>query len=899
MRPKHIIGIDVETTSLDPSQGEIIDVAAIRYDLDTGAEVARFETLCKPSKPIPSEISALTGITNEMVAKSPSFAEILSRLQEFIGVEPLFAHNAQFDTKWLTYHGLSLAKNEVADTFLLAAIAWPEAPSYNLGMLAAQLDLAVGAEHRAGADVQLTWQLLRRIIAQLAVSPAALVQIRQLLAAAGGSHYAAYFTVEEREQQAGRRPKKVAPLADRQPVATLAEAFAADGLLVQHLPGFTPRTGQTAMAEQVLAAFSDRTVALIEAGTGTGKTYAYLVAACLTAAHGTPVVISTYTKHLQDQLIERDIPTIVAALQLPLLSAVVKGRRNYLCDRRLGGLIERAVTSDKTAALSLVESLFLIKVVTWLDRGGSGDLEKINLSHQGGRLLRLLHADSVVCRLQCKASATCPYMRHKRQQEGAQLTVVNHAWLCQMAASGEVGREQASIVIDEAHHLEAAARKATALDLSSEYVEEIADSFISLARAATTASVGEHIITEAALLSREYQAWLAAAGTFVLAQSRSRELLLTAAVRRGSAWQKLTQEAASWRGRLKFILGLLRSLENHSSADGRKIITETVRAGERFGLEFENYLEGSAERIQWIVAYQAAPGVVKTYLHDVALRVNPILDQLFSGSHGAVLTSATLTVRGNFDYIKGRLGITTAVESIIEAPFDYRNNMLVYLVDDGPLPADAIYEKYLYRAIGSLSELLGGRLLALFTSQAAVHSMYNLLIKHLYRANIKVYAQKITGGRHSMLDKFRRIHESILLGTLSFWEGIDIPGESLSCVVIPKLSFPFPHDPVLTALAAEEKLNVFSDLMVPEMILRLRQGVGRLLRASSDRGVVVVLDPRLHRQSYGDEVLKSLPPATIHIGAGSDLLPKIREWFGEETIKQWRRREGSGATEKT
>jgi|GEM_PF-380953 len=886
--PNQIIGIDVETTSLDPATGEIIDVAAIRYDQATGLEIDRFEALCKPSGTITSEISALTGITNEMVADKPNFSQVLEQLQQFIGEATLFAHNAEFDTRWLTYHGLNVAKNKVVDTFMLATVAWPEAPSYNLGMLAAELELVIDGEHRAGADVALTWRLLQRIQSELVVSKEALTKIERLLGAVGAQQYLGYFATRAEAKSTTVNSIVTPVVASAATLPTLEEAFGDGGRLTQGIIGYSPRAGQQTMAQQVEATFGTQgSVALIEAGTGTGKTYAYVVPALLSAAAGTPVVISTYTKHLQDQLVEHDIPTVMAAMGVRVKVAVVKGRANYVCDVRLGQLIERVSKTEYTPAISFTEALFLIKTLRWLDNGGSGDLEKMNASHQGQRSLRLIHADSGVCRLGCKLRPSCPYTKSKRAQDGAQLMVVNHALLTQLGTSGNSIVSSAGLVIDEAHHLEEASRRATALDLTRERIEELADTFITLARHSKAEKTGDRIITEAEQLVTEYAAWVEACGKLVLTQSRSREILLTVALRKGSAWQKLAGEAAGCRGRLKFIVGFLRSLEVHTAGQEKAAITEGVRAAERFGIEFQNFIEGSTERVQWISVYEPMPGVVKTYLHDVALSVQPVFSALYGGAKGTVLTSATLTTHGNFAYIKQRLGITEASEAIIPTPFDYRSNMLIYLVDDGPLPFDPIYDKYLYKAIYSLATLLHGRLLALFTSQASVKLLYNYLIRPLYKANIKVYAQKITGGRHNMLDKFRRIHESVLLGTLSFWEGIDVPGESLSCVVIPKLSFPSPKDPVVMAVALHDNLNAFTDLAVPEMVLRLRQGVGRLLRSKADRGVVVILDPRLHRQAYGDEVLKSLPPATIHIGSGADLLSKVTEWFGEDQLKKW------------
>lgn len=881
MALRTVVGVDVETTSLDPARGEIIDVAAIRYDWQTGQEVERFEQLCRPTRPVSAEISALTGITNEMVAGKPAFGEIASSLQEFIGQEPLFAHHAEFDTKWLRYHGLNLAHNKIFDSYLLATVAWPEAASYNLGMLAAEQGLTGGDEHRAAADVELTWQLLRALQGQLRVSPEALNDVANLLQAVNAPHYRELFSAGEKLVPFNQ-PTVVA--AAPLPVPSLSQVFAADGLLAQRVPGYAPRPGQQAMAEQVMAAYQARQLVLIEAGTGTGKTYSYLVPACLAAGQGVRVIISTYTRHLQDQLVETDIPTILKALGISLPVAVIKGRSNYVCERRLQQLCRR-VGESSGADFSLAEVFLLIKVLGWLDRGGSGDLEKLNVSHQGRRIIRLLHADSLICRQQCQPSRTCPYARQRRAQSAAKIFVVNHAILAQASLRSDTLYRDALLIIDEAHHLEGATRAGTALDLSLGHVQEVADA-CSVAGEAAGGVTGAHIVAEAAQLVAGYQAWLLSAAGLLQGQHTT-EIRLTPPLRQGSGWQKLVNEAANWRGRLKFILGLLRSLESKSTPSVQLLLQESIHAGERFGLEFENFVDGSAERIAWISLREHQAGVITTYLHDVALSLQPLFEQLTGATHGCVLTSATLATRGSFAYIKHRLGVEVAAEVTVPAPFNFKDNMLIYLVDDGPIPSDKNYDTYVYRALRSLSLLLRGRLLGLFTSQETVRIMYNLLIRDLYKAKIKVYAQKVTGGRHSMLDKFRRNPESILLGTMSFWEGIDVVGESLSCVVIPKLSFPAPTDPVLNALAAHENLNAFTDLFVPEMILRLRQGVGRLLRSTTDRGVVVILDPRLHRQQYGDEVLNSLPPATIHIGSGSDLLTKVAEWFGVARLRRW------------
>jgi Rad3-related DNA helicase len=276
-------------------------------------------------------------------------------------------------------------------------------------------------------------------------------------------------------------------------------------------------------------------------------------------------------------------------------------------------------------------------------------------------------------------------------------------------------------------------------------------------------------------------------------------------------------------------------------------------------------------------------------LHDVTLSIVPQLHHVYDAASGVVFTSATLTTGGNFAYIKDILGLQSVQELLLPSSFPLRDNLLIYLVDDAPDPRGEDFDAYIGNQMAAISRLLGGRTLGLFTSFKSVSAVFYLLIRALNKEQIKLYGQGHSGGKSTMLKRFRQNPRSVLLGTDSFWEGIDVPGDTLSCVVIPKLPFAPPHDPVTDAVSEERGVGSFESISLPTMILKLRQGVGRLIRRNEDRGVVVIFDSRLHHSRYGEAVIKSLPAGRIKIGSADDLPATIRAWIGKEVLERWDR----------
>lgn len=854
--PRTVVGLDIETTALDPAAGEIIEVVAIRYDLATGEEIKRFERLCAASTAVSLEITVLTGITSEMIAGQQPFSDIRGDLASFVGQDYILAHNAQFDLKWLARHGLALS-NPVWDTFPLAAVVWPQAASYNLGMLACQLGMEIKTEHRAAADVALTWQIFKRLRQELVVT-GVLPQVRDILEKGNLGHYQGLFSGRRSSE---KRVKPTSRLISRKKTFNLEDVLGENAILKKSLPHFSSRLAQQQMARAVEQAIEHQETIFIEAGTGTGKTFGYLVPLLLRLQSDTNAraYISTYTRNLQDQLFSKDLPTLLVSLSSPVQVAILKGRRNYVCRRRLESYLRKGSFSSE-------EAWALIKTLVWLGNGGNGDLEQLNFSHQDERLLTAIHADHVICRQNCSVASGCPYQFASQRAAQAQLVIINHALLLQMGQSSQ-RRQARALVIDEAHHLEEAVRGAAMVDFTPQTLAGI-----------VAAVCQKKLARDGNALLKAYQEFLAAAASIIQSQAAGRgRLLLTRVARGGSGWHKVASAGQDWLASFKLILGRAQAQSDQDS----------FTDAQQFVIQFEQFLAGSSERIQWIeVGYKN----MEAQLCDTALSVKAYIEGVKQFAPAIILTSATLETNGTMAYIKSNLGWPEAKELILASPYSNSDQMLIYIVDDGADPTGSSFDSYTAKIIEHVARILSGRLLALFTSHKGLKSVYKGLISSLRDSGIKLLAQELTGGRASIGSRFRDVHASVLLGTNSFWEGIDVPGESLSAVVIPKLPFPAIDDPVLLTLGEQEgRASAFDAVTMPHMLLRLRQGVGRLIRTESDRGVVIMLDRRVVEKYYGQAVFRSLPAATVEVGSYKNLPAVLTQWFGHETLARWKK----------
>ncbi len=627
--------------------------------------------------------------------------------------------------------------------------------------------------------------------------------------------------------------------------ALVAEAFADGGPLARALPAFEPRPGQREMAAATGEMFAGGGVLLVEAGTGTGKTLAYLVPAILSRRR---VLVSTGTKNLQDQIFHKDLPALRSALDVPFTATYMKGRGNYLCLHRFDQ--HRQDGEPRAAA----ERAYVDALQEWAGQTETGDRAEVEDLPDDFPLWPEISATSENCLgLECPRYDDCFVTRMRRQALESDLVIVNHHLLCadaavRQSAYGEVIPSCACTVIDEAHQLEDAATQYFGREVSNHRLERLVQDGRRILDTDETASPADADELRRCLeLTRERaRMFIAVLQQMALPRDRIRvtgELLEPAADTATSLAQSLTELEAG--------CGAIKDASEDLLALARR--ARELRDQLRFLLaasddDFVYFLE----RRERGVFLRASPidvsGVVSEHILERAA--------------GTILTSATMTVDDTFDYLRERLGVGEAHELRLPSEFDFERQAVLFLPRGMPDPRSGRFTAAVARELDGLLRATGGRAFVLFTSYANLRDIRDRLGKTL------PYPLLVQGSapRTVLLREFRSTPRAVLLATSSFWQGVDVAGEALSCVVIDKLPFAPPSDPITAArMEAVEARggNAFADYQVPLAILTLRQGLGRLIRHRRDRGVLALFDARVQTGSYGRRFLDSLPPAPI------------------------------------
>jgi DNA polymerase-3 subunit epsilon/ATP-dependent DNA helicase DinG len=691
----------------------------------------------------------------------------------------------------------------------------------------------------------------------------------------------------------------------------LAARFATGGPLARALVAYEPRLEQVRMAQHVAGTLNVGGHLLVEAGTGTGKGLAYLLPAAVRAlAADQRVVVSTATTNLQDQLFEHDLPLVAAALgpEMPLRAAVLKGRGNYLC-------LQRWQLLTQSQDLAIEERTLLIKTLFWLPRTETGDRAELHLTPGEEEAWLRLSATTEACtptRCTYHRIGVCFLARARRIAEDSHIVITNHALLLtDLVTRSRVLPDYDVLILDEAHHLEDEATAQLGWRIGERELLARLDALWSPGHGASglvpqAASLltlangtqlpddllqelrtGENAVLQLGMSLRVlYEGFQR-----VWRENESKDdttLRVTAAVRAGTTWQEVE---ATWVDAQQQLQAVERTVATLVESL-REAPPALDRAKELIG-ELGGHMEYWRDQRRRISrALQQPPPDVLYWLslngraavpvlNAAPLEVGTLLrERLFARPHASVLVSATLAVDGSFDFLKRRLGLEEAESAALGSPFDFERAALLYVPNDLPDPTQPGYQAHLEHVILDVVGRLRGRTLVLFTSRAHLRATYQALREPLLKRHITLLGQGVDEtSRTRLLSAFRGGSRVALFGTSAFWEGIDVVGDALSCVIVARLPFSVPTDPVYSA-RAELFDEPFIQYAVPQAVLRLKQGFGRLIRSRSDRGAVVVLDRRLVTRFYGQHFLRSLPASTVRQGPLRRTGVEVEEWLG-------------------
>nr|WP_224042501.1 ATP-dependent DNA helicase [Cupriavidus respiraculi] len=660
--------------------------------------------------------------------------------------------------------------------------------------------------------------------------------------------------------------------------AELAKIFAPSGTLAQGIPGYRPRDAQARMAEAVSGAIEHNDTVIVEAGTGTGKTFAYLVPAML---WGGKVILSTGTKNLQDQLYLRDIPTVRKALNVPVSVALLKGRANYVCHYHL----ERAQVNARLA--SRQDAAWLRDIQRFAKVTTSGDKAELSAVPENAPVWQLVTSTRDNCLgAECPHYKDCFVMRARKEAQQADLVVVNHHLFFADVVLRDTGMAELlpaanTVIFDEAHQLPDTATLFFGDSLSTSQLLELARDTV--AEGLSHARDAADWVGIAAPLERAARDLRLAFGkenvrlavSQIEADKRIREpffetleavdkalgdfvaLLETQAERAESLEQchrravEIEQRLAAWRtdtAAPEPVPDDLVGADGGAGDDAGQSATAAAAA------------PAVAETVRWVEVFSHT-----VQLHRTPLSIAPIFSRQRAGHPRAwVFTSATLSVKGNFAHYAAQLGLDKDRSLSLPSPFDYANQGLLYVPRDLPAPQSPQFTEAVVETALPLIEAAGGRAFVLCTTlravQRAADMLYDAFAERALELPLLVQGQ---ASRTELLDRFRQLGNAVLVGSQSFWEGVDVRGEALSLVIIDKLPFAPPDDPVLAArmeVLQKKGLSPFAVHQLPHAVITLKQGAGRLIRSETDRGVLVICDTRLVEKPYGRQIWQSLPP---------------------------------------
>lgn len=946
------IVLDIETTGFSIGFDRIIELAMYKY-ID-GQIVSSWHSLFNPQVAIPARIQELTGITEEMVTFAPTVWEKDNDIKAFLEDLPIVAHNLDFDIGFLgkTFPNLDFSSRNLWDTVLLASILWPTYPSYSLEYLCEKQGIVLKGHHRAEADALATGQLMLQISEGFGKMPLETLSFFIALAEKFDSNLHSYFefiarhkvkkfpdgplsNIDKKHENSGLfQSLAVKSSKYTAEEGFLEKVFSLDGLLAQHLTTYNYRFQQEDLATSIFRAFEQDNFLLAEAGTGTGKSLAYLVPAVYWALISQKkVVIATHTINLQQQLWSKDLPLLKEVL--PEFNAVLlKGRANYLCRRRWLSFV------SLTENWADDEIRFSLRILVWLQGTYQGDKEELSLRGRERDLWSHIHSESESCLgFNCSHQQDCFFVKARKEAEEAQIIIVNHSLvLADMRTDNKVLPSHQYLVLDEAHHLENVAANHLGDNLNNfaitRFLKHLNNpvpdkAFMGFLKGPTfrislwadimepeeyetfKVVLNEALEMVALSIDAVTELFKLINGPFFNKEVTDEGGVITLRIKphhHGSElWQYISSAANNLHWRLSSLKGnfvrILRLFEAYVDAHGF-LTTDILKDLEGFiqkledNLEFiKRFFEIQADGTVYWVEWEKRDYGMVCNLRIAPIEVNELLKEgIFSQKKSVIMTSATLTVQDSFEHFKKRNGLDLIpsdkiIEKVVPSPFNYEEQALLGICGDGfHNPQGELDRERMAKVLVEATIAAKGRSLILFTSHSLLREIYNLIKEPLEAKNIFPLGHGIDGSRAGILDLFRsNPSKFVILGANSFWEGVDLPGDHLVNLIITKLPFDAPNIPAIEARmeAIEAKsMNSFRHYSLPQAIIRLKQGVGRLIRTEKDYGVVTILDNRLIDKSYGKAFLKSLP-YSYHVRWSSEMISnQISSWVAKKDIEK-------------
>lgn len=899
--------VDLETTGHSPANGDRIIQLAIIFIKD-GKKSDQYVRFVNPGQKIPPFIRQLTNISDADVAEAPFFEDIAAEVRTLLEGAIFVAHNTDFDLPFLQNEfarcGQKAWSGRQIDTVELSKIVFPSSPSYRLQDITKELGISLPSAHRADDDAEATGSLLLACNEKLYTLPEATLGLLHRRSFRLKSDLSSLFYAALKEVRKNRMDAKFAMFrgipylkneADYESHTSDFDYPQNDDLKTEHFKkvfsNFERRESQYRFMDAVWQTLDEKTEIAAEVPTGIGKTIAYLLPAAVQSLKSRkPVIISTYTNYLADKIVDEEMLKLRTILGVDLKAIVLKGKEQYVS---LGKFEELLLISEEYYD----ETFTIMQVLVWLTETSTGDLTELNVS--GGGQLFVERIRNRYRTMPHDEQIADYYSRHIQASTKANFIITNHAMLlADLNRTTPLFTSQAGLIVDEAHQFVQTASRHDEIvfsytnwkyvmgQIGSDAEGQLVHELFKIAnKLAVPLTQKIDILMEA--FTQYTEAFDQAIGALAHDNPKSenkqqgnRQVYpLTRLKYLPARFSKVATAMAQYIDHAEAIDAALRVHYDNMTSEQQAFLSEwsywirevKIKAGQWVELFLDN---GVQNYTVWLEKdKRSVPGslmIIKRSL-DASIIIREFIEEVKKEETGIIWTSGTLSIRDHARYIPNQLGIDEQVPLLtFDAPKNFYDGAGIYIVEDMPDIQQVSQLDYIEAVTDAVIQTVmaaGGKLFVLFTSQDMLRKTYELIAESRQLEEYALFAQGITPGSHmKLLKSFQQFGNSVLFGTSSFWEGVDVPGDALSAVIVVRLPFSSPDEPVFKAraeLMSSTGKNSFAELALPEAVMRLRQGFGRLIRSSTDKGFFIILDRRIEKKSYGKHFIESLPNVPV------------------------------------